>query len=50
MLQHKTSTMYSTPWMSDIVVGTMRWGAFSVALNCEQWYQVYQAAIGFILP
>ena len=29
--------MYSTPWMSDIVVGTMRWGIWDAKFTTAQY-------------
>ncbi len=41
--------MYSTPWMSDIVVGTMRWGAWGANFSTAQYEQMIEASfeLGF---
>ena len=37
MLQAQYVAMYSTPWMSDIVVGTMRWGIWDAKFTTAQY-------------
>jgi len=37
--------MYSTPWMSDIVVGTMRWGASGADFSTAQYEQMIEASL-----
>ena len=37
MLHAQYAAMYSTPWMSDIVVGTMRWGIWDAKFTTEQY-------------
>ena len=36
MLHAQYAAMYSTPWMSDIVVGTMRWGIWDANFTTAQ--------------
>ena len=37
MLHAQYAAMYSTPWMSDIVVGTMRWGIWDAKFTTAQY-------------
>ena len=37
MLHAQYAAMYSTPWMSDIVVGTMRWGIWDANFTTAQY-------------
>ena len=37
MLHAQYVAMYSTPWMSDIVVGTMRWGIWDAKFTTAQY-------------
>jgi len=37
MLHTQYAAMYSTPWMSDIVVGTMRWGIWDAKFTTAQY-------------
>ena len=37
MLHAQYAAMYSTPWMSDIVVGTMRWGIWDAKFTTTQY-------------
>ena len=37
MLHAQYVAMYSTPWMSDIVVGTMRWGIWDAKVTTAQY-------------
>lgn len=37
MLHAQCVAMYSTPWMSDIVVGTMRWGIWDAKFTTAQY-------------
>jgi len=37
--------MYSTPWMSDIVVGTMRWGFWGAKFSTQQYRQMIEKSL-----
>lgn len=37
--------MYSTPWMSDIVVGTMRWGVWGAKFSTHQYRQMIEKSL-----
>ena len=37
--------MYSTPWMSDLVVGTMRWGVWGANFTTQQYEAIIEAAL-----
>lgn len=37
--------MYSTPWMSDIVVGTMRWGQWGAKMTTSEYEAMIDAAL-----
>ena len=44
MLHAQLEAMYSTPWMSDIVVGTMRWGIWDAGFTTAQYEAMIQKA------
>jgi predicted oxidoreductase len=37
--------MYSTPWMSELVVGTMRWGVWGANFTTAQYEAIIEAAL-----
>lgn len=37
--------MYSTPWMSDIVVGTMRWGQWGAKMTTSEYEAMIDSAL-----
>ena len=37
--------MYSTPWMSDIVVGTMRWGVWDANYNTSNYQRMIEKSL-----
>jgi len=37
--------MYSTPWMSDLVVGTMRWGVWGANFSTAQYEEIIAASL-----
>lgn len=37
--------MYSTPWMSDIVVGTMRWGIWDANYNTSDYQRMIEKSL-----
>ena len=39
--------MYSTPWMSDIVVGTMRWGVWDANYNTSNYQRMIEKSLEF---
>ncbi|MDA8993867.1 aldo/keto reductase [Schleiferiaceae bacterium] len=45
MLHAQLEAMYSTPWMSDIVVGTMRWGIWDAKFTTAQYEAMIEKAM-----
>ena len=45
MLHAQYVAMYSTPWMSDIVVGTMRWGIWDAKFTTAQYEAMIDASM-----
>lgn len=45
MLHAQFRAMYSTPWMSDIVVGTMRWGIWDAKFTTAQYEAMIDKAM-----
>ena len=45
MLHAQFRAMYSTPWMSDIVVGTMRWGIWDAKFTTAQYEAMIEKAM-----
>lgn len=47
MLHAQYVAMYSTPWMSDIVVGTMRWGIWDAKFTTAQYEAMIDTSMSF---
>ena len=45
MLHAQFRAMYSTPWMSDVVVGTMRWGIWDAKFTTTQYEAMIDKAM-----
>src|SRR6056300_1235237 len=45
MLHAQFRAMYSTPWMSDVVVGTMRWGIWDAKFTTAQYEAMIDKAM-----
>ena len=45
MLHAQFRAMYSTPWMSDIVVGIMRWGIWDAKFTTAQYEAMIDKAM-----